>query len=68
LSLTREGASWRYRISNDAPGDSETDAAGAGLDGLARRAAEAGGELEVHHDKGAFSVSISVPVESTVPR
>jgi two-component system sensor histidine kinase DesK len=68
LSLTREGARWRYRISNDAPGDSETDAAGAGLDGLARRAGEAGGELEVHHDKGAFSVSISVPVALTVPR
>ena len=68
LSLTREGAVWRYEISNDAPDGGETDAEGSGLDGLARRAGEAGGELEVHRDKSAFSVSIAVPVVSTVPR
>ena len=66
LSLTREGAVWRYQISNDAPDDAEANAEGSGLDGLARRAGDAGGELAVHRDKGAFSVSISVPTESSV--
>ena len=68
LSLTRDGAVWRYQISNDAPDGGETDAEGSGLDGLARRAGDAGGELEVYRDKGSFLVSISVPAESTVRR
>ena len=68
LSLAHEGAVWRYQISNDAADDAEANGEGSGLDGLARRAGEAGGELAVHRDKGAFSVSISVPAESTVAR
>ena len=65
LSLVRSGGSWHYEISNDAaeaaaPG---TTGGGAGLEGLARRAAEAGGSLETRHEEETFTVVVTVPDE-----
>jgi two-component system sensor histidine kinase DesK len=62
LSLTRSDGSWRYEISNDAgAGAPESAGGGAGLEGLARRAAEAGGDLEVRRDGEMFTVVVTVP-------
>ncbi|MET0860655.1 MAG: histidine kinase [Microbacterium sp.] len=68
LSLRRDGSTWRYEISNDAADGWTQDGDGSGLEGLARRAAEAGGELDVRHEKGAFTVSVAVPAEAEVAR
>ncbi len=64
LSLTREGGSWRYRIVNDAAAHpvAHHDGGGAGLEGMERRAKDAGGTLEVHRDASEFSVTMIVPV------
>lgn len=61
LSLTRVGASWRYEISNDSGADAPPVGDGSGLEGLARRAAEAGGILEVRRGRREFGVSMTVP-------
>jgi two-component system sensor histidine kinase DesK len=63
LSLTRTDGSWRYEISNDAVVDAPENADGAGLDGIARRAAEADGNLEVHREDRTFTVVVTVPAE-----
>lgn len=60
LSLTREGDSWRYSITNDAGGHGATDSSGSGLEGLARRAADAGGTIEIRREK-EFAVIMTVP-------
>lgn len=67
LSLTREGGSWRYRIANDAAAHpvAHHDGGGAGLEGLERRAKDAGGTLEVHRDASEFSVTMIVPAVSS---
>lgn len=36
---------------------------GAGLEGIARRAAEAGGDLAVRHEAGTFTVVVTVPAD-----
>ena len=38
---------------------------GAGLEGIARRAADAGGELDVRRDGDEFSVTVTVPRAAT---
>lgn len=66
LSLTRSDGSWRYEISNDVAADAPDvpgSAGGAGLDGIARRAAEADGNLEVHREGETFTVVVTVPAE-----
>jgi two-component system sensor histidine kinase DesK len=70
LSLTRTNGSWRYEISNDllsgaatGPPGPQGTGGGSGLDGLARRAAEADGTLEVHHADDRFTVVVTVPAE-----
>lgn len=60
LSLTRAGSLWLYEIANDAPDDPES-ADGSGLEGVARRAAEAGGTVEVLRSRGEFRVVVTVP-------
>jgi two-component system sensor histidine kinase DesK len=59
LELTREGEDWRYRIANDADG-SPPRPGGAGLDGIGRRVADAGGTLVVHRDGEEFAVVVTV--------
>lgn len=61
LSLKRAGESWRYEIVNDATGDQTASDDGSGLEGIARRAAEAGGTLEVRRGKQEFAVVVTVP-------
>ncbi|MFC4628675.1 sensor histidine kinase [Promicromonospora alba] len=61
LSLTRTDRSWRYEIANDVVTDAPENADGAGLDGIARRAAEADGNLEVHREDRMFTVVVTVP-------
>lgn len=61
LSLTNAGETWRYEIVNDASGDQSAAADGSGLEGVARRAAEAGGTLVVQRGKQEFSVVVTVP-------
>ena len=65
LSLSRSDEGWRYQISNDAGTEvSGGDAAprdASGLDGIARRAAGAGGELEVRREDETFTVVVTVP-------
>ncbi|MES2865425.1 MAG: histidine kinase, partial [Actinomycetota bacterium] len=60
LSLTRNGESWRYEIVNDSAGDPASDD-GSGLEGVGRRAAEAGGTLDVRRGKQEFAVVVTVP-------
>jgi two-component system sensor histidine kinase DesK len=66
LSLTRADGSWRYEISNDVAVDAPDvpgSAGGAGLDGIARRASEVDGDLEVHRDSETFTVVVTVPAD-----
>lgn len=60
LSLKRNGESWRYEIVNDSAGDPASDD-GSGLEGVGRRAAEAGGTLDVRRGKQEFAVVVTVP-------
>lgn len=69
LELARSSGLWRYSIVNDAVSDDgvssgESDAGGAGgsgLDGLRRRAAEAGGAIEVSRERQQFGVTVTLP-------
>ncbi|WP_327105918.1 sensor histidine kinase [Nonomuraea glycinis] len=64
LSLTRADRSWRYEISNDVAGSApESTGGGSGLEGLARRAAETGGDLEARREDETFTVVVTVPAE-----
>lgn len=63
LSLKRAGEAWRYEIVNDAGGDQTVSEDGSGLDGVGRRASEAGGALEVRRGKQEFAVVVTVPAE-----
>jgi two-component system sensor histidine kinase DesK len=64
LSLTREEGGWRYAIANDVGGEVPADGGGSGLDGLRRRAADAGGALEVRRGKQEFTVVMTLPLQS----
>ncbi|UOR00902.1 histidine kinase [Leucobacter allii] len=66
LALSRSGAVWRYEISNHASGEDPAGGGGSGLEGVARRVAEAGGAVEVRRGKQDFTVVVTVPAE-TVP-
>ena len=72
LRLSRAGDQWRYEISNDmdaptAPLPTGTKSRdiqsreGTGLDGVARRAREAGGTLEVVRGENKFTVIVTAP-------
>ena len=61
LSLTRAGDAWRYEISNDAAASTVESGDGSGLDGIARRAAEVGGTVEVDRGRSEFTVVMTVP-------
>ena len=61
LSLTRAGDAWRYEISNDAAASTVESGDGSGLDGIARRAAEVGGTVEVDRGRSEFTVVVTVP-------
>ncbi|MBN9736469.1 MULTISPECIES: histidine kinase [unclassified Pseudonocardia] len=63
LRLTRTDNTWRYEISNDVTGRPSDDTGGSGLDGIARRAAEGGGDLEVRRDDSVFTVVVTVPAD-----
>ncbi|MDN3496627.1 histidine kinase [Planococcus sp. APC 4015] len=63
LTLRRDGSSWRYEVVNDVVAGAAPAQDGAGLPGLARRAAEAGGALEIRRGDDDFSVAIVVPDE-----
>ncbi|MCR2814617.1 sensor histidine kinase [Microbacterium jiangjiandongii] len=63
LALTRVGSSWLYEITNDRGADVAAAQDGAGLDGLARRAADAGGVLDVRRAPREFAVSMTVPAQ-----
>ncbi|MCS5723893.1 histidine kinase [Herbiconiux sp. CPCC 203407] len=75
LSLERVGTVWRYEIRNDVAGsgpeggvpDGETRE-GSGLDGIARRAGEAGGALEVHRGDDGFTVVVTAPAGAVTAR
>jgi two-component system sensor histidine kinase DesK len=64
-NVLRHGGAWRYEIVNDAASaadGSELAVGGAsGLDGVARRVAEAGGEVSVERERGEFRVTATVP-------
>lgn len=68
LSLTRVGSSWRYEIANDVGAEVPDGGDGSGLEGLARRAADAGGRLEVRRAKREFAVTMIVPAGGGVPQ
>jgi two-component system sensor histidine kinase DesK len=63
LSLTRSDGSWRYEIANDAGRDAPESTGGSGLAGIGRRAADAGGDVEIRHDSETFTVIVTVPAE-----
>ncbi|PRB69277.1 histidine kinase [Arthrobacter sp. MYb213] len=64
LSLEREGAQWRYEITNDRAAENAHSVDGSGLQGIIRRAAEADGSVEVHRGKHDFSIVVLVPATS----
>lgn len=70
LTLARPDGSWRYEIANDVaaghPVDSPESNGGSGLDGIRRRAAEAGGDLRVLRDGDTFTVVVTVPAREEV--
>ena len=79
LRLSRVADLWRYEITNDA--DAVVPAAptpagqqasqrrqGTGLEGVARRAEEIGGTLEVVHGEKNFTVIVTVPVSGETER
>lgn len=68
LSLSHQGPLWRYEISNDASVDVTTSLDGAGLEGLARRATDAGGRVDVMREKQQFTVVMTVPAGAEDPR
>lgn len=62
LALTRTPEhAWRYEITNDVAPNAVRAEGGAGLAGIERRAAEAGGTIDVRHDGGEFAVVVTVP-------
>lgn len=61
LSLARIGGQWRYEISNDVSGEVLDSDDGAGLEGIARRVAEAGGQLEVTRGDHDFTLVVTIP-------
>ncbi|QNO38969.1 sensor histidine kinase [Protaetiibacter sp. SSC-01] len=61
LSLDRSGAQWRYEIANDVGAAVPGDGSGSGLDGIRRRAEQAGGSLAVERADDAFTVVVTVP-------
>jgi two-component system, NarL family, sensor histidine kinase DesK len=61
LELVRTDEGWRYEIANDAEPPHPISDDGSGLDGMRRRAEEAGGTLEVSRLDGAFTVRVTVP-------
>lgn len=63
LSLTRPRGYWRYEIANDAAHEHDGSADGSGLDGIARRAAEAGGTADVVRGRTEFTVIVTIPEE-----
>ncbi|MFI2488991.1 sensor histidine kinase [Promicromonospora kroppenstedtii] len=71
LDLSRSNGSWLYEIANDVADGSDAVAVadpagasgGAGLEGIARRAAEVGGHLDVRREHGSFTVTVTVPSE-----
>lgn len=64
LSLLREGSTWRLEVENDAEGQVRPgEGDGAGLQGIARRAAEAGGALAVEQGDQSFRLVVTVPAE-----
>lgn len=65
LSLVRNGAMWRYEIANDPASDEVASADGAGLDGIRRRASDAGGAVEVHRGQDEFALVVAVPAVGT---
>lgn len=71
MSLARAGSSWRFEIGNDA-GGTEPDASGgdggSGLDGIARRAADVGGSLDVRRERQTFTLIVTVPENTAETR
>lgn len=67
LSLKHADGAWRYEISNDVVVHVPESTGGSGLEGVARRAAEAGGELRVRDEGETFTVVVTVPATGTVP-
>ncbi|MFB2581418.1 sensor histidine kinase [Herbiconiux sp. P15] len=61
LALTRSGDLWRYEIRNDASSSAGSAEAGSGLDGISRRAGEAGGTVEVTRGEHEFGVVVTAP-------
>ena len=61
LSLTRVGDEWRYEIANDTAASAVESTDGSGLEGIARRAAEAGGTVEIDRGRAEFTVVVTVP-------
>ncbi|MFB7890950.1 sensor histidine kinase [Microbacterium sp. NPDC056044] len=67
LALVRDAQGWRYEIANDA-GAAEPRRDASGLQGMARRVAEAGGTLDAHVHEGAFVVVVRVPAGGEASR
>jgi two-component system sensor histidine kinase DesK len=65
LGLSAAGGSWRYSISNDTDAAvPASQVAGSGLEGIERRARDAGGTFEVVRGEDEFTVIVTVPAEA----
>src|SRR5690606_402874 len=62
LALSETADGWRYEIVNDRAGGAES-ADGSGLEGIARRVADAGGTLDVRREPHEFAVVVEIPGE-----
>lgn len=61
LALVQVGSAWTYEISNDLAIGATFSNGGSGLDGLKRRASEAGGTLEMSDAGQCFRITMTVP-------
>lgn len=62
LSLAlADGDCWRYEIANDRASNRDTAIDGSGIEGITRRASDAGGSVDIDQDGSRFAVTVSVP-------
>lgn len=62
LSLAiADGGDWRYEIANDRVPHGGATIDGSGIEGITRRASDAGGSVDIDQDGSRFSVTVSVP-------
>lgn len=61
-----DGDQWRFQIANDIDPDAPTTTGGSGLEGIARRIREAGGDAHSERDDDRFTLTVTLPRERSI--